>query len=119
MYPSKRKLSNEAIKKAATVSTVILIIIFLGIFAAFWNIQIVSNEYFRRLAIQNITRSIVLTAPRGLIVDCQRAVLSENKINFTLYLIRENVVDMEKTLRLASFFSAKKRSTIRDDHRAI
>jgi penicillin-binding protein 2 len=114
MYPSKRKLTSAYIKKAAAVSTVILVIIFIGIFAAFWNIQIVNNEYFRRLAIQNITRSIDLTAPRGLIVDSSGAILSENKINFTLYLVRENVSDMEKTLRLASFFSAKKVAVIRN-----
>ena len=114
MYPSKRKLSSQYIKKAAVVSTIILIVIFLGIFAAFWNIQIVNNEYFRRLAMQNITRSIDLTAPRGLIVDSKRVILSENKINFTLYLVRENVVDMEKTMRLASFFAAKKADAIRN-----
>ncbi len=114
MYPSKRKLSGAYVKKAATVSAVILFLIFFGFFAAFWNIQIVHFEYFRRLAIQNITRSIDLTAPRGLIVDCKQKILSENKINFTLYLVRENVTDMEKTLRMASFFSARKVDAIRN-----
>jgi penicillin-binding protein 2 len=114
MYPSKRKLSGAYIKKIATVSAVILVCIFLGVFAAFWNIQIVNNEYFRRLAIRNITRSIDLTAPRGLIVDRKGIVLSENKINFTLYLVRENVVDIENSMRLASFFSAKKVAAIRN-----
>jgi penicillin-binding protein 2 len=112
MYHSKRKLTSDHIKKVANVSAVILIVIFVGIFVAFWNIQIVNNDYFRRLAIQNITRSSDLTAPRGLIVDSKGVILSENKINFTLYLVRENVVDMEKTLRLASFFSSKKTDSI-------
>jgi penicillin-binding protein 2 len=114
MYPNKRKLSNAYIKKAAAVSLVILIIVFSGIFIAFWNIQIINNEYFRRLAIQNIIRSIDLTAPRGLIVDSKGVILSENKINFTLYLVRENVIDMEKTVRLAGFFAAKKVDAIRN-----
>jgi penicillin-binding protein 2 len=114
MYPSKRQLSSTYIKKAANIAAIILISIFLGIFIAFWNIQVVNYEYFRRLAIQNITRSIDLMAPRGLIVDSQRVILSENKINFTLYLVRENVVDIEKTMRLASFFSAKKTDAIRN-----
>jgi len=113
MYPSKRQLSGPYIKKAAVVSAVMLTIIFLGIFTAFWNIQIIRNEHFRRLAVQNITRSIDLTAPRGLIVDRQGKILSENKINFTLYLVRENVQDIEKTLRLAGFFSDKKVDSIR------
>ena len=70
------------IKKAAVVSAVILIVVFLGIFAAFWNIQIIRNEHFRRLAIQNITRSIDLTAPRGLIVDRQREDLIRKQDQF-------------------------------------
>jgi penicillin-binding protein 2 len=107
MYPSKRKLSPAYIKKSGLVSAVFLVVVFLGILAAFWNIQIINNEYYRRLAIKNITRSIDLPAPRGLIVDRSRVALSENKINFTLYLVRENVTDIEKTLRLASFFSDK------------
>ncbi len=113
MYPSKKQLSGSYIKKTATVAAIILITIFLAIFAAFWKIQIISNEHFRRLAIQNITRTIDLNAPRGLIVDSKGAILSENKINFTLYLVRENVQDMEKTLRLAGFFSGKKVDMIR------
>lgn len=113
MYPSKRKLSPATIKKSGLVSAVFLIVVFLGIIAAFWNIQIVNNEYYRRLAIKNITRSIDLPAPRGLIVDHRRVALSENKINFTLYLVRENVTDMEKTLRLATFFSGKNPIVIR------
>jgi penicillin-binding protein 2 len=114
MYPNKKQLSGAYLKKAATVSAVILITIFLGLFAVFWNMQIAQNEYFRRLAIQNITRSIDLTAPRGLIMDCNREIISENKINFTLYLVRENVTDMDRTLRLASFFSAKKIDALRN-----
>lgn len=112
MYPSKRLLSAAYVKKAATVAVVFLIVIFLAIFAAFWNIQIVNNEHFRRLAIQNITRSVDLNAPRGLIVDSQGTILAENKINFTLYLVRENVLDMGKTMRLAVFFTGKKSDTI-------
>ncbi len=113
MYPNKKQLSGSYIKRSAAVSTIVLIVIFLVFFAAFWNIQVINNERFRRLAIQNITRSIDLAAPRGLIVDRRREILAENKINFTLNLVRENIDDMEKTLRLASFFSEKKTDVIR------
>jgi penicillin-binding protein 2 len=113
MYPNKKQLSGSYVKRSAAVSTIILVVIFLGFFAAFWNIQVIGNEHFRRLAIRNITRSIELAAPRGLIMDCRREILSENKINFTLYLVRENIGDMGKTLRMASFFSGKKTDAIR------
>ena len=107
MYLSKRKLTPEFVKKAAVVSTILLVVFFTGMFVAFWSIQILSNDEYRQLAIRNITRTIDLPAPRGLIVDRSGAVLAENKINFTLYLVRENVENLEKTIRRASFFSGK------------
>jgi len=113
MYLSKRKLTAEYVKKAVVVSTVFLIVIFAGIFLAFWSIQILQNEKYSRLAIKNITRLIELPAPRGLIVDRHGTVLAENKINFTLYLVRENVENLEKTIKMASFFSGKNAATVR------
>lgn len=113
MYLSKRKLNPEHVKKAAVVSTVFLIIIFAGIFLAFWNIQVLQNEKYSQLAIRNITRLIELAAPRGLIVDRHGTVLAENKINFILYLVRENVENLEKAIQKASFFSGKSAAIIR------
>ncbi len=107
MFLSKRKLSPEFVKKAAVVSTVFLVVIFIGIFVAFWSIQVVSNEKYGQLAIRNITRRVELPAPRGLVVDRSGAVLAENKLNFTLYLVRENVETLEKTIQRSSFFSSK------------
>ncbi len=113
MYLSKRKLSPEFIKRAAVVSTVFLVVIFTGIFVAFWSIQVVDNEKYSQLAIRNITRMVKLQAPRGLVVDRSGMVLAENKINFTLYLVRENVENLEKTFQRASFFSGKNVADIR------
>ena len=113
MYLSKRKLSTEFVKRAAVVSTVFLVVIFTVIFVAFWSIQVVRNEMYSQLAIRNITRVVELPAPRGLVVDRSGFVLAENEINFTLYLIRENVEDMEKTIQLSSFFSGKSVADIR------
>ena len=114
MYRSRRKLTPEAVKRAAVVSTVLLVAVFTVIFVAFWSIQVVRHQTYWDLAIRNITRQIDLPAPRGLIVDRSGAVLAENKINFTLYLVREHVTDMEKTLRRASFFSGKSTAALRD-----
>ena len=43
MYLSKRKLTPEYVKKAAVVSTVFLVVVFTGIFVAFWSIQILQQ----------------------------------------------------------------------------
>jgi len=107
MYLSKRKLTPDFVKRSAVVSTVFLVIIFVVIFVAFWSIQVVSNEKYRQLAIRNITRQVELPAPRGLVVDRSGTVLAENKLNFTLYLVRENVENLEKTIQRSSFFSSK------------
>ncbi len=107
MYLSKRKLTPEFVKKAAVVSTFLLVVFFMVIFVAFWSVQILHYEEYRQLAIRNITRTVDLPAPRGLIVDRSGVVLAENKINFTLYLVRENVENLEKTIQRASFFSGK------------
>lgn len=113
MYLSKRKLTPEHVKKAVVVSIVFLIVIFAGIFMAFWNIQVLQNEKYRQLAIKNITRKVALPAPRGLVVDRHGTVLAENKLNFTLYLVRENVESMEKAMQMASFFSGKSIAAVR------
>ncbi|MDD8011953.1 MAG: penicillin-binding protein 2 [Acidobacteriota bacterium] len=114
MYLSKRKLTPDFVKKAAVVSTVFLVVVFAAIFAAFWSIQVVQNEKYRQLAIRNITRTVELRAPRGMIVDRSGAVIAENKINFTLFLVRENMEDPEKTVTRASFFSGKPVDEVRD-----
>ena len=69
MYLSKRKLTPEAVKRAAVVATVLLVVLFTVIFVAFWSIQVVRHQAYWDLAIRNITRRIDLPAPRGLIVD--------------------------------------------------
>lgn len=113
MYLSRRKLTPEFIKRAAVLWTVFLVALFTSLFVAFWSIQVVNNEEYRFLAMRNITRKIDLPAPRGLIVDRSGKVLAENRINFTLYLVRENVEDLEKTIQRASFFSGKSVDAVR------
>ncbi len=113
MYLSKRRLTPGFIKRAALLSTVLLVVLFTSLFVVFWSIQVVQNAKYQRLAMRNITRKVDLPAPRGLIVDRSGRVMAENRINFTLYLVRENVEDLEKTIRRASFFSGKSVAAIR------
>ncbi len=113
MYLSRRKLTPEFVKRAAAVSTALLVVLFSALFAAFWSIQVASHQTYRELAIRNITRTADLPAPRGLIVDRSGRVLAENRINFTLYLVRENVEDLDRSIRRASFFSGKSEAEVR------
>ena len=113
MYLNKRKISADFVKKAGVFSTIFLVVVFSFIFAAFWSTQVIQNEKYAQLAIKNITRVIDLPAPRGMIVDRFGRILAENKINFTLYLVRENVEDLGKTIEKASFFSGKSETIVR------
>lgn len=63
MYPSKKRIPGEVVKRTFSLSTLLLVIVFLGIFFAYWNIQIVKNEYYRQLAFKNMIKSIELSAP--------------------------------------------------------
>ncbi len=113
MFLSRRKLTPEFVKKTIVISTVFLAVAFTGIFIAFWSIQVVQNEKYKQLAIRNITRTVELPAPRGLIVDRAGTILADNKINFTLYLVRENMENLDKTITRAGFFSGKSVGEVR------
>jgi len=112
MYIDRKKITPDIARRAARTTTVVLILIFLGMVFVYWNIQVLRYDYFRFRALQNIIKTVELEAPRGLILDRNRQVLAENRIDFTLYLIRESVTDWERTLKIASFLTGKSRSEI-------
>ena len=101
MYINNNVLSDKAEKSALFMRTVIFLI-FLILFFAFWNIQILKHNYYNDLALGNISDSIDVRAPRGVILDKNNIIIAENKIKFILYLNRNKTEDMEKTLNKIS-----------------
>lgn len=112
MFTSKKKLTPDTVKRTATTATVVLTVLFLALFFVFWNTQVAHHEHYLDLAIRNMTRQVEMEAPRGMILDRQRRILAENRIDFTLFLVPENVRDRDRTLRLASFFTGRRESQI-------
>lgn len=112
MYIDRKKVTPEDAKKSFRIATVLIFLVFLAVFFAYWNVQVIRYDYFRNRALQNIIKTVDVDAPRGLIVDRNGNVLAENRINFTLYLIRENIQSLDKTLSVASFLTGKNRSKI-------
>lgn len=102
MYIDKDKISKHEIKRISVTINIFLIILFIVLFFAFWNIQILKNDYYKFLAIKNIHKNIEVKAPRGLILDRNNKILAENKINFSLFLIRENIKNKTDSIRFAS-----------------
>lgn len=102
MFIEKRKLSQQEIKRISTTSNIIIIVIFIILLFAFWNVQVLKNQYYTDLATSNIRKEIEIKAPRGLIQDRNGNRLSENKINFNLFLTREYAGNMGRTIKSAS-----------------
>ena len=112
MYIEKRKLSEDDIRKIITVGRIILVVLFLVLLSAFWIIQILRNHHYTTLANRNITKDIEINAPRGFIVDRNYNRLSESKLRFTLFLVREDTQDLEKSIEVAGSITGMKKKDI-------
>lgn len=102
MFIDKRRLSKDEVRRISSALNVLLVLGFIVLLFAFWDTQILKNRHYHTLASQNITKDIEVKAPRGLIVDRNYHRLSENKLNFGLFLVREYSPDIEKSLTTAS-----------------
>ena len=112
MYIEKRKLSEDDIRKISTVGRIIIVVLFLVLLSAFWIIQVLKNDYFTTLANRNITKDIEIKAPRGFILDRYYNRLSENKLKFPLFLVREDTQDLENSIEVASSITGMEKKDI-------
>ncbi|RFT15976.1 MAG: Cell division protein FtsI [Candidatus Saccharicenans subterraneus] len=64
----------------------------------YWKIQVLDYQKYWRMAEANRLRELPLTAPRGLILDRQKVILADNIPSFKVSLVREAVIDYEKTI---------------------
>jgi penicillin-binding protein 2 len=101
MFIEKQKLSKAEIKRISVIINIILISLFVILLFAYWNAQVLRQSYYSTLANRNITQDIELKAPRGLILDRQGKRLSENKLNFSLFIVREYSQSMEQSIQHA------------------
>jgi penicillin-binding protein 2 len=75
-------------------------VIFGGLAAAFWYLQVAQHAHYRELAENNHQRTLALRAPRGMLFDRHGRVLVENRPAFTISLVREHTRDVDATLAL-------------------
>jgi penicillin-binding protein 2 len=102
MFIERRKLSKHEIERISFTINIILALLFIILLFSFWSIQILKNRHYKTLASRNITKDIEIKAPRGLVLDRNRKRLAENKLNFTLFLVREYSGDLEETIAAAN-----------------
>lgn len=98
MYIEKRKLSKQEIQRLSFTITLILTLVFVVLLFVFWNTQILKKRYYNELASRNIIKDLEVKAPRGLVLDRTGIRLAENKLNFTLFLVREFSKDIKATV---------------------
>ncbi|MCP5106352.1 MAG: penicillin-binding protein 2, partial [bacterium] len=102
MYIEKRKLSQPEQKRIGIIANTIVIAAFVFLLFSFWNIQILKNQYYTDQATSNIRKELEIKAPRGLVLDRNLHRISENKISFNLFLIREYAHNLNRTTAAAA-----------------
>lgn len=79
------------------VYTVIVLLLFGVLFARLWYLQIVQGHKFLVMSEENRIRLLRIKAPRGIISDTNNLPLVRNRPSFNVFLIPEDVQDLEKT----------------------
>ena len=80
----------------------VVVLVFVILLGAFWNVQVGQHEKFLQMAENNHQRRLSLRAPRGVLFDRNDRVLVENRHSLNISLVRERVSDLTETLRRLS-----------------
>jgi penicillin-binding protein 2 len=64
----------------------------------FWKLQVIDSDQYRQMAERNRVRSIPIIAPRGRMLDRDGRVLVDNRPSFSVLLLRDDPVLVEKNL---------------------
>jgi penicillin-binding protein 2 len=83
----------------AIVAAVVIALLAAALIARLVTLQVVRHAYYTELSQGNRVRIEPLPAPRGLILDRNGTVLAENRPAYQLELVREEVPDLDGTLR--------------------
>ena len=78
----------------------IVAVVFAALAVAFWNFQIAQHQHFKEIADSQYLQRLPLPAPRGGLFDRNFKILVENHTTFNIALVREQVKDVDRTLRV-------------------
>ena len=102
------------------VLQVSVVVTFAALAISFWFLQIIQHTRFEEMAENNHQRTLALRAPRGVIFDRNGKVLVENRLSFSVSILREHTKDLERTIRLLAAVAGVDVETVRqivDRHR--
>jgi penicillin-binding protein 2 len=89
-YDEARRLNTRIHVIQVLFAAVLVLYLF-----AFWYLQVVKVDYYKRLSDNNRLRRVTLMPLRGVITDAEHRVLANNRIAFNIRLDREKVQDMK------------------------
>src|SRR5439155_17745853 len=88
-YYEARRLNARILVIQVLFGAVLVLYLF-----AFWYLQVVKVDYYKRLSDNNRLRRVTLMPLRGVIADDEHRVLANTRIAFNIRLDREKVADM-------------------------
>ena len=94
-YSERRRMDRLIRLFQATV-----VVSFVTLLWGFWSLQIGDHERLLEIAENNHQRQVLLRAPRGVVFDRDGRVLVENRYSLNVSIIREDVDDLDRVVRL-------------------
>ncbi len=108
-YQEERRLGTRITVLQLLFGAVLLVYVM-----AFWYLQVVKAEDYRRLSDNNRLRRVTLMPLRGVISDNEHRVLANNRIAFNIRLDRDKVPDLRTFLPTLSRILNMKESVLRE-----
>jgi penicillin-binding protein 2 len=93
-FRNDNRLPQERLAAASYVIVGMITLLLFG----FWKLQVVDSDKYGQLAERNRVRSIPIIAPRGRMLDRDGRVLVDNYPSFSVILLRDDMVAMDKSL---------------------
>ena len=100
MVPGRSTDARQTVALRLSVIRVGVALVFAALAVSFWALQVAQHAKFQQMAENNRRRALALRAPRGVIFDREGEVLVENRYSLNISLIREQIEDLDRSLRL-------------------
>jgi penicillin-binding protein 2 len=108
-FEDRRNLDTRlAVLRVGAIAAVALLAI------SFWLLQVVQHAKFREMSENNALRTIPERAPRGVLFDRNGKVLVEDRYSWTIVLLREQIRDLDETIRVVARVTETDEKQIRD-----
>lgn len=98
LFDETEKEEIKGFKKRLSLLSVLVLLLLGVLLTRLWQLQIMQGEKYRTLSENNRVRVLPARTPRGYIKDSRRELLVESRPVFKLYLMPEEVPDVESLL---------------------